>query len=217
MIPFRIPLFLLVALWCVLSTAPSHAQDSSYCEEILASAAEQKLHEDRYWHILMHYQDGLFGVESLIDDPKFFLSPQGKTDPQAEIQATIRAFFEPHGDENDSAVCRFPARFEWISKRLNIDPDRIPFPACRSFENFMETARPSSVTLVFPMSHLNSPASMFGHTLLTVETADRTSLLAYSISYSAVTNETFGPFFAFKGVFGLYPGYFAVLPYYNKM
>lgn len=217
MIPFRIPLFLLVALWCVLSTAPSHAQDSSYCEEILASAAEQKLHEDRYWHILMHYQDGLFGVESLIDDPKFFLSPQGKTDPQAEIQATIRAFFEPHGDENDSAVCRFPARFEWISKRLNIDPDRIPFPACRSFENFMETARPSSVTLVFPMSHLNSPASMFGHTLLTVETADRTSLLAYSISYSAVTNETFGPFFAFKGVFGLYPGYFAVLPYYNKL
>lgn len=214
---FRIPPFFLVTLWCVFSAASSPAQDSAYCEELLASAAEQRLHEDRYWHILMHYQDGLFGIESLVDDPRFFLSLKGKTDPKAEIRSTIRAFFEQHENENDSAVCRFPARFEWISERLDIDPDRVPFSSCRSFENFMEMARPSSVTLVFPMAHLNSPASMFGHTLLTVETADRTKLLAYSISYSAVTNETFGPFFAFKGLFGLYPGYFAVLPYYAKL
>jgi hypothetical protein len=215
--PPRIPLLFLVTLWCVFNAAPSPAQDSPYCEELLASAAEQKLHEDRYWHILVHYQNGLFGIKSLVDDPMFFLSPEGRTDPEAEIRATIRAFFEQHDNENDSAMCRFPARFEWIRERLDIDPDRIPLPACRSFENFMKTARPSSVTLVFPMAHLNSPASMFGHTLLTVETADRTSLLAYSISYSAVTRETFGPFFAFKGLFGLYPGYFAVLPYYSKL
>lgn len=58
---------------------------------------------------------------------------------------------------------------------------------------------------------------MFGHTLLFIETADRSKLLSYSVSYSAVTNETFGPFFAVKGLFGMYPGYFAVLPYYAKL
>jgi hypothetical protein len=58
---------------------------------------------------------------------------------------------------------------------------------------------------------------MYGHTLLTIETANKSSLLAYSVSYSATTRETFGPSFAVKSIVGLYPGYFSVLPYYAKL
>jgi hypothetical protein len=176
-----------------------------------------KLHEDPYWHILLHYKSGVFGYESLVDDPKFFLAPDGKTNPDAELDATIRAFFEPPWDEDKSAVCRFVARYEWISKRLNLDPDQLPMTECRSFENFMDKVKPESVTLIFPSAHLNSPASMFGHTLLTIDTASKSRLLAYAVNYTAVTSETFGPLFAVKGLFGLYPGYFSVLPYYTKL
>lgn len=214
---FRIPFPLIVIFTCICCFSPAQAQDPPYLAEALASARQENLHDDRYWHILMHYQQDIFCVKSLIDDPGFFLAPDGKTNPQAELEATIRAFFQPQDDGGDPAVCRFAARFEWIREKLSLDPDLLPVPACQPFENFMVANRPVAVTLVFPMAHLNSPASMFGHTLLTIETADRSKLLSYSVSYSAVTNETFGPFFAIKGLFGMYPGYFAVLPYYAKL
>ena len=67
-----------------------HAQDSPYLSQILASAHQMKLHEDPYWHILLHYKPGVFGYESLVDDPGFFLAPDGKTNPDAELDATIR-------------------------------------------------------------------------------------------------------------------------------
>ena len=83
--------------------------------------------------------------------------------------------------------------------------------------DFMNTVRPTSVSLVFPMAHLNSPASMFGHTLLTIETANKSRLLAHAVTYSAFSRNTMGALFALKGLFGLYPGYFSVLPYYQKL
>ena len=213
----RIHLLLTTALLCLAAAPPAPAQNLPYAEELVASAQAQRLHTDPYWHILMHYRQGFSGVESLIDDPAFFLAPDGRENPASELEATIRAFFEPADDENTCAACRFAARFEWLRERLGIDTSQLPFPECASFERFMEVNRPSSVTLVFPMAHLNSPASMFGHTLLTIETADRSALTSYSVSYSAFTNESFGPFFAVKGIFGLYPGYFSVLPYYEKL
>jgi hypothetical protein len=194
-----------------------HAQDSPYLADILASAHQLKLHENPYWHILLHYKKSTSGLESLIDDPKFFLAPDGKTNPEAELEATIRAFFIPEDDEKKSAVCRFVARFEWIKEKLNLDPNCLPISACHPFMDFMNKMKPESVTLVFPTEHLNSPASMFGHTFLTIETANKSKLLAYAVNYSAVTHETFGPLFAIKGLFGLYPGYFSVLPYYAKL
>ncbi|HPI92718.1 MAG TPA: DUF4105 domain-containing protein [Deltaproteobacteria bacterium] len=194
-----------------------HAQDAPYLARILESVRQQRLHEDPYWHVLVHYRKTCSGVESVIDDPKFFLATDGKTNPEAELEATVRAFFDPVDDENDSAVCRFAARYEWIKERTGLDPGRLPVPQCRSFLEFMDRIRPESVTLVFPMAHLNSPASMYGHTLLAVGTANGSKLLAYSVSYSAFTRETFGPSFAVKSMVGLYPGYFSVLPYYAKL
>ncbi|HQI81173.1 MAG TPA: DUF4105 domain-containing protein [Deltaproteobacteria bacterium] len=165
----------------------------------------------------MHYEKNMFGVKSRIDDPKFFLAPDGKTNPASELDATIRAFFAPAEDASTSPVCRFAARYEWISQRLNLDPARLPVAGCTPFRDFMDRLKPESATLVFPMAHLNSPASMYGHTLIIVEAAKASKLLAHSISYSAVTGETFGPAFAVKSMIGLYPGYFSVLPYYAKL
>lgn len=213
----HISFLIFVVLLSLACSAPAQAQDDPYLTEILESARRQKLHDDPYWNILVHYRPGTSGRESLIDDPNFFLAPDGKTDPEAELEATIRAFFKPHQDLNTSAACRFVARFEWIKDKLNLDPLLLPIPECPQFLDFMEKNKPKGATLVFPMAHLNSPASMFGHTLLTIETADKTKLLAYSVSYSAFAGDTFGPLFAVKGLFGLYPGYFSVLPYYAKL
>ena len=199
---------------------PGDCEILDYKAEVLKSAREKELHEKHYWHVLVHYKKSLFGFKSIIDDPKFFLAVNGRTNPEAELLATIRAFFETpgsEGDEKETAACRFVARFEWIKEQLALDLSRMPVPGCTEFDAFMVENAPKSATLAFPTSHINSPASMFGHTLLTIETKDKTHLLAYSVSYAAETDETFGPAFAIKGLFGLYRGYFSVLPYYVKL
>jgi hypothetical protein len=152
-----------------------------------------------------------------VDDPRFFLSPSGKTDPQAELEATLRSFFSQELEEAQPSVCRFIGRYDWLAGKLNMDRSKLPVPECPRFAEILEEIKPASVTLIFPAAHINSPASMFGHTLLTVDTVSGSRLLAQAINYSAVTRETFGPLFAIKGLLGFYPGYFSVLPYYAKL
>ncbi len=200
------------------------AEETSYLESVLREAHETALHQDTYWHTLLHYKKGLFGTRSLIDDPRFFLAADGKYNPEAELDATIRAIFRNETDGVKPAACRFVARYEWIKEKLRLDMSRIPDPECRnfnepikSFDSLLDEIKPESVTLVFPDAHINSPASMFGHTLLVIETASKSKLLAYAVNYAAATQETFGPLYAVKGLFGFYKGYFSTLPYYGKL
>ncbi len=104
-----------------------------------------------------------------------------------------------------------------LRERLSIDESRLPVPGCEPFETLMEDIKPKSITLIFPTSHMNSPASMYGHTLIAIETMHDSDLLSYAINYSAFTDETFGPFYIVKGLLGMYEGYFSILPYYAKL
>lgn len=202
---------------------PAVSDSESYLNQLLQEAEARRLYDHPYWHTLLHYKHGLFGLHSLVDDPKFFASPRGKNKPDEELKATLRAFFTaPDTAASDSAgtkhpVCRFPARLEWLSQELGIDRSRLPVPACETFESFYAAIAPISASLIFPTSHMNSPASMYGHTLITIQGANGSELLSYAVNYSAVTRETFGPFYIVKGLFGLYPGYFSILPYYLKL
>ena len=61
---------------------------------------------------------------------------------------------------------------------------------------------------------------MFGHTLLRIDSGDaedRSDLLAYAVNYAAHTGGENGLGYAIKGIFGLYPGYFSVAPYYKTV
>ena len=68
--------------------------DNSYLTDLIHRATEAKLSEERYWHLLMHYNKNFIsGYTSEQDDPGFFLASNGKTDPQAELNATLAQFF----------------------------------------------------------------------------------------------------------------------------
>ncbi|MBK8230908.1 MAG: DUF4105 domain-containing protein [Candidatus Eisenbacteria bacterium] len=157
-----------------------------------------------------------------MDDPKFFLDPRGSHDPRAELHATVRSFFSTAPADTSagtkSPICRFIARYTWLKDRLSIDEAKLPTSGCEEFEDLIEQIKPESATLIFPTSFVNSPASMYGHTLLTIETATKSKLLSYAINYSALTSgAAFAPFYIAKGLLGGYPGYFSILPYYAKL
>lgn len=172
----------------------------------------------------MHYVPNLIapGVHGLVDSRDFYNAPDGKNDPQAELDGTLRAFFSEaeETDEVQHPQCRFPARYAWLAAELGFDQGRMPRPQCRRYRDWRSALDAKQLTLVFASAYLDNPGSMYGHTLLRVDAADqdeRTRLLAYSISFAAATNETNGLIFAVKGLFGGYPGVFAMLPYYVKV
>jgi hypothetical protein len=164
------------------------------------------------------------GHTSLIDSPGFFNAERGKTDPQAELEATLAAFFaapERRPDAQAEAAqhpqCAFAARYRWLKAALDLDPARLPEQPCPQLAAWLAKIAPERVTLVFPAAYLNNPSSMFGHTLLRLDRAgqtERTRLLAYAVNYGALTGEDLGLMFAVHGLTGGYRGTYAVLPYH---
>jgi len=184
----------------------------------LRRADDMALAEDTHWLVLLHYASGLFGRQSRIDDAKFFLAPHGADDPRAEMQATVRGLLAPSSHDPKVAVAgRYPARCEWLCERLGIDRTRLLVLGDPEFEKAYAALRPRSAVLVFPAAYMNTPASMFGHTMLLVRSGFHSTLLSQAINYAAVTTESNGLIFAIKGIFGMYPGYFSLLPYYQKV
>ncbi|MFP4347629.1 MAG: DUF4105 domain-containing protein [Desulfococcaceae bacterium] len=217
---FRINL-LLVGIFvagCLADTCRGEEFDRPpHLKSLLQKAEAKQLHQEKYWWILLHYRKTFSKIESRIDDPAFFLAPKGKTDPRAELRATLTAFFAPPTPEKEHPVCRFNARFHWLAEKLDLDFSRLSISRCHSFEQVLSDLTPRSAALVFPTYHMNNPASMFGHILLKIDTGTKSDLLSQAVNYAASTTETNGLLFAFNGLFGGYRGYYAIEPYYRRI
>ncbi len=211
-------------LFPLLLSFPAAAEESKYLEELVARSRQLRLADRTEWRKLVHYlpRPAWFGVRSLIDSPQFFNAPDGKTDPQAELEATLARFFSDveETDQQQNPQCVFIARRAWLDEQLGFDRTRLKLRECRRFREWRAAMDPQGLTLVFPSGFLNNPGSMYGHTLLRVDGRDqdeRTRLLAYSISFAAATDEINGISYAIKGLFGGYAGVFSLLPYYVKV
>jgi hypothetical protein len=221
-----LPLLAVLSLAAGQDPSLSPAPDLAYLAELRAKAASLRLSEEVGWRRLGHWRPRLLGgVKSEADGAAFFLAKEGRTDPAAELDATLAAFFDatPKKDELDDAQCRFPARFGFLGGKLGFDLARLPPRRCPRFEEFYGRVKATGVTLVFSAWYLNNPASAFGHTFLRldqqgVSRAGRDAeLLDYGVDYSARVDTGNAVLYAFKGLFGLFEGRFNHYPYYYKV
>lgn len=209
----------------LLSTSVA-AADGDYLKALIQAAHEQHLADRPEWHKLLHYKPQLLPghYKSQVDAPRFFNAVDGKTDPEAELDATLAAFFAGFPEDEEAQQlhpqCLFIARYHWLKQELHFDNSRLPEYPCHRFDEWIKTLNPAGATLIFPTAYINSPASMFGHTLLRIDAHgqnEQTRLLAYALNFAANTGNDGGLAYAFKGLFGGYPGAFSVLPYYLKV
>ncbi|MEM9442232.1 MAG: DUF4105 domain-containing protein [Pseudomonadota bacterium] len=217
-----------MAVWAILAVSAvpvsAHAEtaDSRYLTALIDKATGLNLADAPAWRALGHYRPDWLGGgrHSLIDSPTFFLADDGKANPEAELEATLRAFFTPPPTDQTTQhpQCAFIARYRWLKSRLGFDSSRLPEHHCAAFEAWSKTINAESATLIFPAAYMNNPASMFGHTLLRLDPADQAEdnrLLSYAVNYGADTGEDNGLLFAALGLTGGYPGSYAVKPYYE--
>lgn len=199
-------------------------------DRVLQQALDRKLFEHPHWLNLGHYRPAYFplhallpGYESFVDDEGFFLAEDGKKSPQAELLATLKAFYEPGAKAKDGqpVLCRYQARYQWLNKQLDLGIQFLPEKECEKFSQWYETIKPGQVSLIFPSSYMNSSSSMFGHTLLRIDPPvgrERVDLISYAVNFGAIMDVSrFDPFYAYRGLAGGYPGRFAVMPYHKKV
>jgi len=181
----------------------------------------QQLANDPFWISLGHYETAkLGGWRSYVSDKKFFLAADGNEHPDHELAATVQALYAPASAGEQHAQCVYPARTRWLKTQLNLSD--LPTLDCGEFKQWFKDVSPDSAVMIFPAAYLNSPSSMFGHTLLRIDQAgvqsDKTSLLSYAINFGAyIEGSDNSILYAWKGLMGGYPGLFALVPYQEKL
>ncbi len=225
----KIFVFVLAMFFVIPAFASQEAVDN-----LIQKIEDQKLYEDPYWAVLLHYKKLNFGTyKSTIADKTFFLSKDGKYDLKAEMIATVKSFFGPEVKEEEverkfkhnysskyikqHGQCAYPARFKWLDSKLNISK-YVKKQKCPAFKKWFDDMDGKSATVVFASSYINNPASMFGHTFLRIDKDTNNVYNSPTINYAAITSEkptALG--FALNGIFGGYPGIYTFNPYYEKI
>lgn len=239
-------LLILAFFFSTLYSNTSILNTQDLIQDLINQSKDLKLADSQEWKNLLHINK----YTSEITSPYFFLTQkQGKNLAQDELEATIKAFYQPISEvvipqaikrkrqrqiqefeenkiklptrsikpEDYHALCRFPARLAFLSKHLNFQ--NLPELECAEFKAMREYISPTKARIIFPSAHINSPASMFGHTFLLLDSQFNSRLLSFAINYQADANPHLenGFSFTFKGLFGLYTGSYSILPYYDKI
>jgi hypothetical protein len=192
--------------------------------ELQENALTQKLWNSKEWLALLHYRKDSgedSGYLSQVDDQRFFNAEDGKINPQTELLATITSFYSADKIDDKHPQCRFIARLEWLKEKLSDSLSDLPPANCADYKEWRSLIPDDKATLIFPAYHLNSPSSMFGHTLLRLDWADEknnSDWLSMAVNFGAnIRDGDNSLFFAFKGLSGGYPGFFIVTPYFKKI
>jgi hypothetical protein len=212
-------------------------------EQLLATWRQQvktdKLAQHMTWRRLLYFIDdekSIFSkgkTQSLVDDTDFFLTATGQQDSGAELDAMLVALAEQltlagNGNKsstqvnNNSALCRFPARVQWLTDTLNIDDQALQV-SCAELDAWMTTLAPEQLSVMFAQEYLDNPISAFGHTLLRIDSpasaADFTQIHhAYALN-DTVNGDTADNFviFALKAMSGGYDNSIEIDPYAQKL
>ena len=208
----RILLFLLFFL------TPSQLIATTF-DDALAEAERIDLARDITWLRLLHFERGS-QMSSVVTD-SFFLAPNGSSDPSAELEATLAAYFDAEENRDDTqARCRFPARYYWLSHHLDLPGYELRLPDCRKLENWALFDLTKSISLLLVSGYLGNPASTFGHALIKLNTDsadDRSGLFDLTLKFGALVPENENQlFYVVRGLTGRYEAGFSDKYFYTQ-
>lgn len=210
----------IAALSLVLLTLPvirSSAGTPLEAQRIIDTATDLELADDPEWLALGHYRQNGAGWKSTIDDSRFFLSPHGKTNPRAELAATIEALFAPQTTNDEHMASRFVARLAWLENRCGLLASSVTHGNDADYRRLLADFKPTTIILGYPAPSASGMSSAFGHVFLSFVRDDRSRLLAPTVSYAALIDETAGFLYPILGLAGGFRGYFTALSHSDKL
>ncbi len=203
-VPFLFVLGLALSL-CL----PSHANELSSWQ---AQARQQQLASQPGWQALLH----LRGKHSLIEDPQFILS-HADFSVERELERTLALFFSGSAEARAAALCRYPARYVWLTRALQKPDAQDPVARCPAIAEFFDKAPAQRIDLIYASENLSSPSSMMGHVLLKLSgTTTSGSEASHAVSYFTQIGGINLPRILFESLVTGKPGYYTLSPYREK-
>lgn len=220
-------------------------------QQLLASwrtqAKAKNLAQHITWRRLLYFfddQKNLIGKKkdsSIVDDAAFYLSKNGQHDSAAELDALLVALADEMATTSDngtannntsnratknleqnSVLCRFPARVQWLTDTLNINKSSLQTD-CPELNDWMQKLAPEQLSIMFAQEYLDNPISAFAHTLLRIDS--KASVADPSqIHHAVALNYTVGGdssdnflVYAIKSMSGGYDNLIEIDPYPEKL
>lgn len=233
------------------STSHTKNINDADTQQLLASwrtqAKAKNLAQHTTWRRLLYFFDdqrNLIGKKkdsSIVDDAAFYLSKNGQHDSAAELDALLVALADEMATTSDngtannntsnratenlgqnSVMCRFPARVQWLTDTLNIDKSGLQTD-CPELNDWMQKLAPEQLSIMFAQEYLDNPISAFAHTLLRIDS--KASVADPSqIHHAVALNYTVGGdssdsflLYAIKSITGGYDNLIEIDPYPKKL
>lgn len=175
----------------------------------LKNSSIEAISSSKEWRQLLYFNE-----VSEVKDKKYFLSEIGNTDPKAELIATINAYKTQNND--DDAVCRFPARYYFLSKYIHFPNYKKINDGCSNLKKWQPLKNTDSISLVLVSGYISNPASTFGHSLIKLNNK-KSGLFDTSISYGALVPENENMLnYIYKGLTGGYEAGFSDKYFYEQ-
>lgn len=209
-------------LFAMTSHAQGMTQRQANIDTLLRLAQQAQLSQSAEWHRINQYHPTLGGVKSRVDDTRYFLAANGKLDPSAELEATIRAAYDQGMAEQSRqpTLCRWVARYQYLSRSMKTLGFDYPAPRCEGFERWKSGLARDHVSMIFASIYLNSPASMYGHIFMRFDSAkpgEFNRLSDTTVGYTVKSDGEDGIGFLIKSAAGGFPGNFVSVPYFIKV
>lgn len=218
---------MIVVMLLSLRVMPSYAQapdeqQRASIATMLHLAEQAQLGDSAEWHKINQYHSAWGGVKSRVDDPSFFMAQDGKHNPRAELEATIRAAFDDEMSlqSRQPNLCRWVARYKYLNRSMRALGFDYPAPHCEGFERWKAGLPRDHVSMIFASIYLNSPASMYGHIFMRFDSAkagEFNRLNDSTVGYTVNSGGDFGALFLARSLLGSFPGNFVSVPYFMKV
>ncbi|MBD3647578.1 MAG: DUF4105 domain-containing protein, partial [Pseudomonadales bacterium] len=206
-------IFFLLLVICSFSVASDEHRSPA---NIIGSAHSMDLQHSPTWLGLLLFEDET--ATSKIVSESFFLASSGNVDAGAELDEAISALFTyPVKGDEDHPVCRFPARYIWLDRKLGLPEVRRVLADCDGYRKWNRQGGISSVSIVFSTGYLKNPASYYGHILIKFNSNEDIPLMDASLDHGAILNKDDSlPVYIFKGLTGGYEAGFTHSVFYQK-
>ena len=178
-------------------------------QETIKLLKYNKIYNKNEWKALLHYNNGLN-----IYDNKYILSENFSL--KNEMQADIKAFYLKSNhfiNINDHPQCKFPARFIFIKKELNINKDEFPNIVCPEFNTYKKKAPADKIGLTYVSENVKNPSSMMGHTFFKLSGKNSMKEVSHAVTFYTIL-DTYNLFsIVYQNLYSGMPGKFVLQPY----
>lgn len=197
-------------------------------KDYIKKATELNIVNSNEWRYSLFILNG--DNTSIVYDDNFFLSTTHS--PQDELTADIVALVSDYQNSNsideNSFVCRFPARTKFLTsiievKEASASDSQFDKIKCGKTYVAYTSIKPTSVKIAFPAESGTTPSSVFGHLFIRLDTDNSTenniaNSKALAVTFAANVTEKPNPLvYMYKGVTGVYSGPPQITYYHNDV